>query len=249
MKRIVNFKYNTNLIKLEQAIEDSEKIRHTFFKNNEDVDVCVIPVTDDNATGIFFADDENVTLKIKLLDENAKMPYRAHTTDIGADVYATSVEYDAELDRYIYHTGLSMEVPTGYGIHAYPRSSNTKTEAYLPNSVGNIDCGYRNEVLLIFKNRTPYKVECMIAEWEHMKKATNNIQLHDDANVGEAVGEMKANMAEPFVAPDPMDFAPYKVGERVCQLVVFKLLNTNIVQCDELSESERGTGGFGSTGK
>ena len=53
MKRIVNFKYNTNLIKLEQAIDDSEKIRHAFFKNNEDVDVCVIPVTDDNATGIF----------------------------------------------------------------------------------------------------------------------------------------------------------------------------------------------------
>ena len=249
MKRIVNFKYNANLIDSAQAIEDMEKIKKSFATINEDVEVCGIPVKDDNATGIFFADDDNVTLKIKFLDENANMPYRAHITDIGADVYATAVEYDAELDRYIYHTGLAMEVPIGYGIHAYPRSSNTKTEAYLPNSVPCIDASYRGEVLIIYKNRTPYKFECMLAEWEHMKKATQNIQFNDDANIGETVAEMKANMVEPFVAPDPMDFAPYKVGERVCQLVVTKLLKTNIVQCDTLSDSERGTGAFGSTGK
>lgn len=217
MKRIVNFKYNPNLIKLEQAIEDSEKIRHAFFKNNEDVDVCVIPVTDDNATGIFFSDDENVTLKIKFLDENAKMPYRAHTTDIGADVYATSVEYDAELDRYIYHTGLAMEVPSKSNHLFILKGIDDKSNCYIYNSL--VDINKDEELVVIYKNRTSYNVECMLAEWEHMKKATQNIQFHDDANVGETVAEMKSNMVEPFVAPDPMDFAPYKANEKVASII------------------------------
>lgn len=220
MKRIVNFKYNTNLIKLEQAIDDSEKIRHAFFKNNEDVDVCVIPVTDDNATGIFFADDENVTLKIKFLDENAKMPYRAHTTDIGADVYATSVEYDAELDRYIYHTGLAMEVPSKSNHLFILKAIDDKSNCCIYNSL--VDINKDGELVVIYKNRTPYNVECMLAEWEHMKKATQNIQFHKEANIGETLSELKSNMVEHFAIPDPMDFAPYKANEKVASIICIR---------------------------
>ena len=41
----------------------------------------------------------------------------------------------------------------------------------------------------------------------------------------------------------------YKVGERVCQLVIVPAPFFDLVEVDELSETERGTGGFGSTGK
>lgn len=41
----------------------------------------------------------------------------------------------------------------------------------------------------------------------------------------------------------------YNVGDRVGQLVVVKIPQIAIELVDELSESERGTGGFGSTGK
>lgn len=250
MSRILNFKFNVNKFPNLGDIESvSAKLKEDFANKGEDVLIVATPVYDDKDTGIFDSSEYSTTLKIKKLVPEAKLPERMHPEDIGADVYCTSVEYDAERDRYIYHTGLSMEVPSDYSIHAYPRSSNTKTEAYLPNSVGNIDCNYRGEVLVIFKNRTSYEVNCMLAEWKHMKKLTDGITFDNDKNIGETVSQIKSHGAKPFVAPDPMDFAPYKVGERVCQLVVVKKVKTDIVEVDELSESDRGTGGFGSTGK
>lgn len=79
-------------------------------------------------------------LKVKKLSKDAVIPTYAHLgTDMGMDITATSVEYDAILDRFIYHTGLAFEVPKGYGMLIFPRSSNSKTEAYLTNSVGILD--------------------------------------------------------------------------------------------------------------
>jgi dUTP pyrophosphatase len=41
----------------------------------------------------------------------------------------------------------------------------------------------------------------------------------------------------------------YEVGDRVGQLVIMEIPTVNIVEAEELSSSERGEGGFGSTGK
>lgn len=41
----------------------------------------------------------------------------------------------------------------------------------------------------------------------------------------------------------------YEVGDRVAQLVIMKLPLVEIIEVNELSSSERGEGGFGSTGK
>ena len=41
----------------------------------------------------------------------------------------------------------------------------------------------------------------------------------------------------------------YDVGDRVAQLVIMKLPFVEITEVAELSSSERGEGGFGSTGK
>lgn len=41
---------------------------------------------------------------------------------------------------------------------------------------------------------------------------------------------------------------PYEVGERVAQIYFEKVEDIDIVEVDELSETERGEGGFGSTG-
>ncbi len=40
-----------------------------------------------------------------------------------------------------------------------------------------------------------------------------------------------------------------KKGDRICQLILSKMYDYIFVETDELSESERGLGGFGSTGK
>ena len=45
--------------------------------------------------------------------------------------------------------------------------------------------------------------------------------------------------------------APYTInnGERIAQMVITPIFTPEIIETDELSETERGTGGFGSTGK
>ena len=41
----------------------------------------------------------------------------------------------------------------------------------------------------------------------------------------------------------------YEVGDRVVQMVIMKLPDVELVEADELGESERGVGGYGSSGK
>ena len=45
--------------------------------------------------------------------------------------------------------------------------------------------------------------------------------------------------------------APYRVrrGDRIAQMVICRLPEVRLEQSGELTESDRGTGGFGSTGK
>ena len=41
----------------------------------------------------------------------------------------------------------------------------------------------------------------------------------------------------------------YDVGDRVCQMMIIPRPEIKFIEVDELSDSERGTGGYGSTGK
>lgn len=97
---------------------------------------------------------------IKKLVPEAVIPTYAHIDENGnpndmcMDITCTSFDYDAERDRYIYHTGLAFKLPQGYGMLILPRSSNTKTEAYLANSVGILDSTYTGELMFMYKLRT-----------------------------------------------------------------------------------------------
>lgn len=163
---------------------------------------------------------KNVTIKFKKLDENAVIPSYAHNGDVGMDLTAISLEYDVDKDLYIYHTGLALESDYGYGTFLFPRSSNCKTEAYLTNHVGIADSAiYRGEIQLRYKNRDKYKKSFW--EW-----------LTGKVNVERALKK-----------------APFNVGDRVGQMVVLPYPQVHVQVVDELSETERGTGGFGSTGK
>lgn len=45
------------------------------------------------------------------------------------------------------------------------------------------------------------------------------------------------------------DYNSYEVGDRIGQLIVMPYPHVTLVESDELSESVRGKGGFGSTNK
>ena len=152
-------------------------------------------------------------VKIKKLVPEAVIPLYAKPGDAGMDLTAVKVEYDRVNKCFVYHSGLAFEVPEGHVMLLFPRSSNRKTEAYLTNSVGVIDSGYRGEVMACFKRRD-----------------NDVFPEHKDTFIIEHQ-------------------APYKVGDRFAQLMIVPYPQIEFEEADELSDTERGAGGYGSTGK
>lgn len=192
-------------------------------------------------------------IKLKKLDKNAVIPQYAHDGDVGMDLTAISVEYDREHDMYIYHTGLAFETDKHYGIFLFPRSSNRKTDAYLCNHVGIADSAiYRGEIMLCFKNRTSLEVRAEIEKNRYFISRLSYEPFTTSSDDGVTFNlpniAKNANNARNWIYDNPMQYAPYKVGERIAQMVVLPYPNVKINEREELSETERGSGGFGSTG-
>lgn len=117
-------------------------------------------------------DNRHLVIKIKKLDDKAIIPNYANPgEDAGLDLVATSMHFDVNYDFWCYGFGFAIEIPKGYVGLVFPRSSNRKTNSYLPNSVGVIDSGYRGEVMTTFKQRDnstiidrPYELGDKIAQ-------------------------------------------------------------------------------------
>lgn len=77
-------------------------------------------------------------VKIKKLNDAAIIPSYAKHGDAGMDLTATSKIYD-EYGNVAYGTGLAFEIPDGYVGLLFPRSSVSKKQQFLTNSVGVID--------------------------------------------------------------------------------------------------------------
>lgn len=140
-------------------------------------------------------------IKVKKLAPNSVIPTYAKAGDAGLDLTSILMEVDGH-GNYVYHTGLSFEIPEGYVGLIFPRSSIYKQDIFLTNSVGVIDSGYRGEVCVKFKN---------IGNKDNHRR--------------------------------------YAVGERVAQMIIIPYPKIEFKEVDELSETDRGQGGFGSTGK
>lgn len=92
-------------------------------------------------------------LKVKKLSPTGVIPTKAHPTDAGLDLTATSVHKvdEGEFGYIEYGTSLSIEMEPGFTGFLFPRSSVSKTGLILANSVGVIDQGYTGEIILRFK--------------------------------------------------------------------------------------------------
>jgi dUTP pyrophosphatase len=180
-------------------------------------------------------------IKIKKLDDRAIIPSYAHDGDVGMDITAISLEYDKELDMYVYHTGLSIETDKHYGVFLFARSSNRKTDAYLCNLVGIADTAiYRGEIIFCFKNRDSLLTIATRVKMDVFMRLMKTQSIVDAIK--------KAEDAFNEVMDNPMKFAPYQVGDRIGQMVVLPYPDVNIREVNELSQTERGSNGFGSTG-
>ena len=91
-------------------------------------------------------------IRLKKLDPKAVVPKYAHYGDAAVDLVATSC-WEDKYGNLCYGTGLAIEIPEGHVGLLFPRSSVSKTNLRLANSVGVIDSGYRGEIILKFDRK------------------------------------------------------------------------------------------------
>lgn len=143
-------------------------------------------------------------IKFKKLTPNSVTPTKANTTDAGFDLVATGWSVSDDYTYVEYKTGIAVEIPIGYVGYIFPRSSVSRVQQLLCNSVAVIDSGYRGEIMLRYRQT-----------W-------------------------RGAHFEPQL---------YKVGEKIGQLIIMPIPEIEFLEVEELLESDRGSGGFGSTGK
>lgn len=188
-------------------------------------------------------------LKNKHFQTEKDFPQRGTKDSSGYDIVATSnpniigevgkvsgawdrvdyIEYDTNLhispDNRCYR-GFS-EINPKIGNHfcyfdtlVFPRSSISKTNLILANSIGLIDNDYRNSIKLRFK---------YIFQPEDFYVINNGVGSH----------------IEGYVNYDKI----YKKGQKIGQLKFSQVIDAEFELVDELTDTERGKGGFGSTGE
>ena len=145
---------------------------------------------------------DNIKLKIKKLNPNAKIPFYATAGASGMDLYAAN-EQPSELkpiEIRLIPTGLSIELPENYEAQIRTRSGLSITHGItLINCVGTIDEDYRGEVCV------------------------------------------------PLVNLSNEEYTINK-GDRIAQMVIQHVTKVVIEETNELSKTQRASGGFGSTG-
>lgn len=179
-------------------------------------------------------------MNLKLLN-NSKVDSPARQGDAGFDIYAVSepriigsiyqglhyksishIEYDTEVRVEPQYSEFLKEYR--FFLLMYPRSSIIKTNLSLSNSVGVIDSGYRGNIIACFK---------YIMQPEDMKIIE-----------GKTFAGKKSSGVVTSVNPQRV----YQKGDKIAQLIPCEHMKMNLDFVDKLNESERGEGGFGSTG-
>jgi dUTP pyrophosphatase len=142
-----------------------------------------------------------ITVRVKRLSPDARMPQAARSGDAAYDIYS-SIDYELNPgERYAIPTGIAIEIPEGFEGQVRPRSGLAIEEGVtVLNTPGTIDSGYRGEVKTIMIN---------------------------------------------------LGTRPFRItkGMRISQLAIRRVPAVEFVEAHELSDTERGEGGFGSTGK
>jgi dUTP pyrophosphatase len=141
----------------------------------------------------------NMTIKVKKLHPDARIPDFAHPGDAGMDLYVPEAVDLLPGERKTIPLGLAFEIPFGY-VGLMWDKSGLSHKFGIKSYGGVIDSGYRGEICAGIMNLSdkPY----------HLEK-----------------------------------------GHKIIQLLIQPVEHPTVIESEELSSTERGQGGFGSTGK
>ena len=92
-------------------------------------------------------------LQVKLLSNHAKLPQKAHSGDLGYDLFANEGAAIFPNETKVVKTGIAIQFPAGYGGFIKDRSS-VATKKGLHTVAGVIDNGYIGEICIALYNGT-----------------------------------------------------------------------------------------------
>lgn len=81
------------------------------------------------------------------------------------------------------------------------------------------------------------------------RSSIRNTELILSNSVGVVDAGYRGELQATFIKSNGLDSIAYKVGDRVCQLIIMPHPIVEFEEVEELNNTERGEGGFGSTGK
>lgn len=161
-----------------------------------------------------------MNVKIKLLRPDAVIPQYAKPGDAGFDLVAVEDVIIEPGETALIPTGLAFEIPEGYELQIRPRSGIT-SKTKLRVQLGTIDAGYRGEVSVIVDNTST-------DTWSNASRRVDN-----------TYDELTRNKTRGYII---------RKGDRIAQGVIAPVASATFTEVDELGESQRGEGGFGSSG-
>ena len=163
-------------------------------------------------------------INFKKLSQTAIAPNKSHYNDSGFDLYADEDVTLAYGETKAIATNIALELPDGYMADVRPRSGLTRDTA-LRVHYGTVDAGYRGGIGIICENADHH---------------TNSFNINEEVlmiRMPDIIGiELKTDIG-------------IKRGDKIAQLVIQKIPDIELIEADELNETARGAGGFGSTGK
>jgi dUTP pyrophosphatase len=168
-------------------------------------------------------------VKVKKLNENAVIPFKTHKEDFCYDCVATSCEEIAP-NVYKYGLGLAFEIERGLErlgkvyLYADNRFPYKKLNLDISDTPANLSLDFR-------PRSSVYKTGMVLA---------NCAGTVDELYRGEVFAIFY------HVMPNMMR---YEVGDKIIQCKLGITLPIEFIEANELSKTERGVGGFGSTGK
>lgn len=161
---------------------------------------------------------------MELCREDARIPTYAHEGDSGMDLYATEDIEIAPGETKLVQTGIKYDLPKGYEFQIRPKSGlSLKTKLRIANTPATLDSTYRGEIGIIIENVDPPIKDITY-------RVGDNCLVIESIKYGSPISIGK--------------------GEKVAQLVLVKVEQAIPYQVDHIySDTERGDGGYGSTGK
>ncbi|KLA35498.1 dUTP diphosphatase [Bacillus cereus] len=167
----------------------------------------------------------NLRVKIKRV-KDVELPKYAKSGDAGFDLVAAEDVVIKPGETKVIPTGLAFELPPGYEMQIRPRSGMSR-KTKLRVVLGTIDSGYRGEIGVIADNAS-------LIEYASQPRLLK----------GAFVGDNDFNVTK----TTKYEVIKISKGDRIAQGVIAPVVTAHFVEADDLSESDRGTGGFGSTG-